>query len=364
MPSITVPDYSGGSLVNLVAELEARLGGSPPSPRLHTALASLIPDAATYVLVVFDGLGDLQLRHPAAASLLADRVGAIDSPFPATTTVSLATIATGRPPAQHGLLGYQLWMPEVEQVANTIKWTTLWGEPLDIDTTDLLPAPNLWERLVAAGAEPITIQPAGFDRTPLTRALYRGCRFEGIHTVGEWVEATTQLAGAKRRLVVAYLPQVDFAAHVHGQTSVEYADAVRTVTLAWEHLRHRLPDDAVLVGTADHGHIDFPAGHQIKIPKADHDGRTFYGDGRAMYVKGDGGTLAGNLPATWIIREEMEHWWGPGPHHSTLPERAPDGLLVANDDVLLLHRHSDDRMIGNHGALTDAERRIPLLISG
>jgi hypothetical protein len=276
--------------------------------------------------------------------------------------VSLATVATGLPPAQHGLLGYQLWMPDVGHVANTIKWTTLWGEPLDIDTRHLLPSPNLWERLVAAGAEPITIQPAGFDRTPLTRALYRGCRFEGIQTVAEWVEASAQLAKVRRRLIVAYLPQVDFAAHVHGQDSTEYADALRTVTMAWEHLRLRLPSDAVLIGTADHGHIDFPAGHQVKIPKPDHDGRIFYGDGRAMYVKGDGAALAAALPATWMPRSEMEHWWGPGPLHPSFIERAPDGVLVADDDMLLLHRHSDDRMIGNHGALTDAERSIPLIV--
>ena len=39
MASITVPDYSGGSLVNIVAGLEAQLTGSSPSPRLHDELA-------------------------------------------------------------------------------------------------------------------------------------------------------------------------------------------------------------------------------------------------------------------------------------------------------------------------------------
>ncbi|NIR38997.1 MAG: alkaline phosphatase family protein, partial [Actinobacteria bacterium] len=62
--------------------------------------------------VLFDGLGDGQLHHPAAAALAASRRAAIDAPFPTTTTVSLATIATGRSPAEHGLLGYQLWIPE------------------------------------------------------------------------------------------------------------------------------------------------------------------------------------------------------------------------------------------------------------
>jgi hypothetical protein len=361
MPTIAVPDYAGGSLVNLMAELEARLGGTPPRPRLRPDVARRIPTATSYVLVLFDGLGDLQLDHPAATTLRSARAGALDAPFPATTTVSLATIATGLPPSAHGLLGYQLWIPELEQVANTIKWTTLWGEALDYRTSEFLPRPNLWERLAAVGMEPITVQPAGFAGTPLTRALYRGCRFEGISTVAEWVAAVAQLAAEPGRLILAYLPQVDFAAHVHGQQAPEYATAVTAVNWAWERLSLALPPSAVAVGTADHGHIDFET--QIRIPRIDHTDRVFYGDGRAMFVRGEGASLAAALPATWYPLADAIEWWGPGPHHPMFDARAPDGILVADDDVLLLHRFSDDRMTGNHGAMTEAERRIPLLVA-
>ena len=363
MSSITVPDYSGGSLVNLVAELEYRLTGSSASPPLHDHLAKLIPEASTYVLFLFDGLGTLQLDHPAAAPFAGALKASLDSPFPATTTVSLATIATGLPPSQHGLLGYQLWLPEVEQVVNTIKWTTLWGKSVSFETGTLLPAPNLWERLRGGGIEPITVQPGNFIGTPLSKALYRGCRYEPAFTVDETIEATVQLAAEPGRLILAYLPHVDFAAHVYGQNSQEYAVAVATVAEAWERVASHLPDGAAMVGTADHGHIDFPKDHQIKIPKAEHADRVFYGDGRAMFVKGEGASLADGLPATWVPIEEMNDWWGPGPRHNSFYGRAPDGVLMADDDVLLLHSRSDERMTGNHGGLTDAERLIPLLIA-
>ncbi|MCU0281865.1 MAG: alkaline phosphatase family protein, partial [Acidimicrobiia bacterium] len=133
------PDYTGGSLVNLVAELERRLAGKAPTPGLHALLGAVIPEAATYVLVLFDGLGDAQLSHPGAAPFAAARRAALDAPFPTTTTVSLATIATGLPPARHGLIAYQLWLPDREQVANTIKWTTLWGDPMGLDFAAFLP---------------------------------------------------------------------------------------------------------------------------------------------------------------------------------------------------------------------------------
>lgn len=360
MPSIVVPDYTGGSLLNLVAEIEQRLTGHSDSPRLHPHLADLIPMGHSYILVLFDGLGAMQLGHPSASALAASQRGSIDAPFPSTTTVSLATIATGRSPSRHGLLGYQLWLPELDTVVNTIKWTTLWGDPLDYDTTDFLPAPTLWERLREAGREPITVQPGNFEGSALSNALYRGCRFEPAFTVDEVVEATATLAAEPGRLVFAYLPHVDFAAHVFGQASAEYRDAMSTVASAWHRLTHLVPEGAILVGTGDHGHVDFK--RQIRIAKDDHQDRTYYGDGRAMFVRGEGRALAEKLPATWFPIDAIGDWWGPGPRHPHFARRAPDGVLVADDDVLLLHRYSDERMIGNHGALTDAERLLPLLV--
>ncbi len=360
MPTIKIPDYEGGSIVNLTATLEHRLTGTAPAPLLHDRLASSVSDTPGYVVVLFDGLGSNQLDHASAEPLRDRWAGDLDTVFPATTTVALASLSTGMTPAGHGLLGYQLWLPELEAVANTIKWTTLWGAPLDYDTRSLLPQPNLWERLAQAGVEAITIQPANFDRSPLTKALYRGARFEPAATYDDIVRATLELAGPGR-LLFTYLPPIDFAAHVHGQASNEYDEAIQIAATVWHKIEDGLGPEVGLVGTADHGHIDFPSERQVKIAKPDHEGRTFYGDGRAMFVRGDGSALAERLPATWIPIDEARPWWGNERAHPTFKGRAPDGVLLADDDALLLHRFSDDRMVGNHGAMTNAEQRVPLL---
>ena len=357
------PDYSGGGLVNLVAELERRLTGRSPAPGLHPELAAQIPDAASYVLVLYDGLGDHQLSHPAAGVLAASRAGALDAPFPTTTTVSLATIATGRPPAAHGLLGYQLWLPDVGQVVNTIKWTTVWGDPIPYDYDAFLPEPNTWERVAAAGIEPIVVQPFNFEGSPLTRVLYRGCRWEPWATPGEAADAAVQLAAEPGRLILVYLPHVDFAAHVAGQRSAQYTEAMEIAAATWRAITTRLPAGAVAVATADHGHVDIPPERRHRLAKADHENRVFSGDPRVMFVRGDGAPLAERLPAQWVSLAEMLPWWGPGVRHPSFDDRAPDGALVADPGHSLLHRFSDDRLVGQHGGLTAPEIRIPLLVS-
>ncbi|MDH3540939.1 MAG: alkaline phosphatase family protein, partial [Acidimicrobiia bacterium] len=312
MQSVQPPDYRGGSLVNLVAELEHRLIKSSESARLHSHLAQLIPNGTTYVLLLIDGLGSMQLGHSAAAPLQASRAATIDAPFPSTTTVSWATIATGLPASRHGLLGYQLYLPEAAGVIYTIKWTRPWGEAVELNHREFLPAPNLWERLTAAGTEPITVQPGNFAGSHLSNVLFRGCRFEPVYSQDEMVAATTQLAAVPGRLIVTYLPHIDVAAHVHGQESPEYEDAMKFVAGVWEQLEQRLPHNAVLLATSDHGHIDYPKSAAARIDRRHEKSHVFYGDSRVTFVRGPGVHLADELPATWLPLDAIRDWWGPG----------------------------------------------------
>ena len=89
-----------------------------------------------------------------------------------------------------------------------------------------------------------------------------------------------------------------------------------------------------------------------------------YGAPPVMFVRGDESPEFAPLPASWVPIDAMIDWWGPGPRHAAFAERAPDGVLVADDDSALLHSHSDKRLIGHHGGLTDEEREVPLLVAG
>ena len=357
------PDYSGGGLVYLMAELELRLTGSAPNRGLDPDLAATIPDAESFIFVLFDGLGDHQLSHPAAAPLLADRVGVIDAGFPTTTTVSMATVATGLTPAEHGLLGYQLWVPETGHIVNTIKWTTLWGEPLEHDLGGFLPTPNLWERLKAHGLEPVTLQPWGFDDSAMSRMLYRGCRFEPWSDEDDAADAAVQLAEVPGRFVFLYVPHLDFAAHVTGQDSADYAEAMTIIARVWERITRSLPDHVTAVGTADHGHVDIAEDQRVRIPDTAHQDRRFGGDPRAPFVYGEVASLAAELGVEWLSRAEMQHWWGPGDRHPAFDDRVPAGVLLPEPGSVVFHKHGDDRLIGQHGGLSDEERLIPLLVS-
>ena len=357
-----LPSYDGRGLVNLIAELEARLGGRAPAARLESGLAELIPPASTYVLVLLDGLGDGQLSHRRLEALPAARVARLEAGFCTTTTTSLATVSTGLPPSQHGLLGHLLWLPEVGRVVNTLKWVDLTGATVNYQTAALLPPPNLWERLSAAGIEAITVQPGAFADTPLTRALYRGCRFEPVASLEEAVAATCRLAETRRRLIFTYFPDVDFAAHVFGQDSTEYRLALSEADRLWFQLSARLPSAAVMVGTADHGVLDFP--EEGKVVLRNRDRLIYYGDPRSVLVKGNLESIEAVAGEAGVeVRTDLAGWWGPPPFHSSFSERAPDAVLLAGPRQVLLPPAFDRRLRGYHGGLTAEEVGIPLLVA-
>ena len=366
---LRAPDYTGGSLNNLVAELERRLTGSSPAPGLHPRLAGQIPEAATYILLLIDGLGAHQLDHPAAAPLAADLRGVIDAPFPTTTSVSLASVATGLPPRRHGLIGHFVLLPGFPTPVNSLRWIDAAGRPADFDTSGLLPAPNLWERLGRAGVEPITIQPVGYTDTPLTRALYRGCRFEGVTLVDQLVMAAAGLARTPDRLVFVYFPAVDAAAHMHGTAGPEYRGALSQAAAVWERIAVRLPPGAAMVGTADHGFVSVAESGKHRLTRRAAPELTLYGDPRSLYVRGPAERIEGlgtDLPAVWHPAKSLETLWGPeeGDPFPLSPPAAlkkPDGAFLAREGCALLPGHMDRRMIGYHGGLDPREVEIPLL---
>lgn len=357
-----IPSVTGRGLVNLVAEFERRLTGSARAAGLDDDLAALIPQGDSVCLALFDGLGASQSAEVDA--FRSSMQGVLHAPFPTTTTVSLATVATGRPVPGHGVIGHLMWLPQLETVANVLKFVTPAGKPIRFDYSGFIPGPNLWERLRAAGIEPVTVQPGAFSGSPLSTALYRGCRFEGVWNASEWVDAVADLSAEPGRFVFAYWPDIDVAAHVSGRASTEYRRTVTRAARLWERLRDRV--GVPLIGTADHGHVDYRESGKFLLRDPELDRVTWFGDSRSLMVRGDlevAARITDDTGASWYGPQDFAAWLGTDPEpHPELDARLPQAVALARPDTLLLPPGFDRRLIGYHGGLSRAEVEIPLLV--
>lgn len=354
------PSYDGSGLVNLIAEIEHRLTGNAPNPRL--ARPDAVANSETYVLVLFDGLGVAQTDHPAAAAFRASMAATLDAPFPSMTNVSLSTVGTGLTASQHGQVGHLAWFPDLEKVVNTLKWVTPHGDHVPYDYAGLLPRPNLWERLRSAGVEPITVQPGDFQTSPLTRSIYRGARFEGAWDADDLADATISLAAESRRFIFTYVPFVDVAGHVFGQGSEEFSEAMKVAAAIWERIVAGLPPRVTLIGTADHGLMEVTDDEKTIVrDSVFRDGLRFAGDPRGIQVWGEESLIEDLAEATSGRLVDPATMLGPDPTEGALSHLG-DQLLLAPPGRVILPPAFDKRLRCYHGGISPEEIQIPLLV--
>src|SRR5690349_14381660 len=99
-----LPDYEGDCACNVVPAL---LRGSAPAWLPAPAVG-----ARQVVLLVLDGLGweQLQANADVAPTLAGMQGHAIRTVAPSTTATALTSIATGLTPAEHGIIGYRIYL--------------------------------------------------------------------------------------------------------------------------------------------------------------------------------------------------------------------------------------------------------------
>ena len=365
------PRYGSASLPDLLPSLLAGMGVPGGNPTLA------LPPASRVVVLLIDGLGAEQLEAAEDAPFLTahyDAAATIDAGFPATTPVSLTSLGCGAPPGVHGVTGFFMRRPEDGVVLNLLHL------PPELEPRDLQPIPTTFERAVAAGVSVSRVGPRSFDGVGLTEYGLRGGDYVSADRIGERIAAVEQaVRGGDRALVYAYYGDLDATGHRNGCQSVAWERELTHVDSVVEQLAGRLPDDCLLVVTADHGMVDIPADARWDLatsPELDAGVDVLAGDPRAVHVHARPGAEADVLAAwseflggnAWVVSRDVaieQGWFGP----RVAPEfrgRIGDVVAAMRTDVAVV----DSRflpstilsLVGLHGSLTTAEQRVPLVV--
>ncbi|HSO94435.1 MAG TPA: alkaline phosphatase family protein, partial [Acidimicrobiia bacterium] len=239
-PAPVRPAYDGAGVSNLIpALLGARDVAWLPAP---------VRDAQTVVLLVIDGLGweALTGRPHLLPELTALTGGPITTVAPSTTASALTSITTGRPPAEHGVIGFRIVVDQI--VLNVLSWHASSGRRTPEPFTVQRHPPFF-------GREVDVVTKAEFARTGFTEAHLRGARFHGWKAVSSLVEHCRALAAARTPFVYAYYDGVDAVAHARGLHDGFYDAELRFADRLVGDLRDALPEEAALAIVSDHGQV-------------------------------------------------------------------------------------------------------------
>lgn len=263
--SVTMkPDYAGGSILNLAAAIAQQFGVDTG----HRPLSHSLPfdGAAAVVLLIVDALGYYQLQHhlaggdlPVLERLLARNEVALasaTSTFPSTTPAALTTLHTARAPAEHGLLGFTIWLEDLQTIAQTLLFRDILASQPLANPRQLMTVPSLYQQLAPARVSSRVIVPASIDGSRLSQWHFAGAETRPYRTLDQMPGLVANaLDGTQPRYVVAYWPDYDTACHVHGPTSPEAGRTVHAFDSMLGTLLDALPtrNDLLLLLTADHG---------------------------------------------------------------------------------------------------------------
>ncbi len=422
------PSYDGLGLASIPALVQHWLAPDAPTlstlpavPPLDPTLLGLADVTAVWqrwqhdpinhvVVLLMDALGYDQLRAMmvgGAAARLAritndDRslLLPITTVFPSTTTTALTSIATGYPPAAHGILGTAVYFREIGSIVNLIGYRPWIGptpasyQDTQLNPDTLLPVPNVYRRMEAGGVRVELVNVAALQGTSISRFTGAGSlaareRFSGYLTPADgFAQCRRQVLAqpvTERSYTYMYVSTVDSTAHRYGPMHDAYQAEMAALDFALE--RELLAPlagrrDVAVILTADHGQR--PASPNTTIWLDDHPVLVemlmlpMTGEGRAPYLhvrhgmeQAVTGYLSEQLGECFavITRDDARQVGLFGPPGAALgPEaaaRSGDLLLVPRGPWVARHQVTTDErwpgFAGVHGGLSREEMLIPFL---
>jgi predicted AlkP superfamily pyrophosphatase or phosphodiesterase len=397
------PAYNGRSILNLPGSICRLMGlpdfGAPPLGDDILERLAANDKIQRVILILMDALALQRLQRwlaeghlPAWEGLARDGLLApLTSITPSTTSAALTSLWTGRPAAEHGIVGYDMWLKEYGIIANTILHSpSTFNNGVGslsfagFDPHTFMPLPTLGSHLAAQGVKTHAFQHYSIVRSGLSQMFFKDVETHGFISAADlWVSLRQMLeAQAGARLYTwVYWSEVDTFSHRYGPDDeralaefIQFTQAMEQNFLA--KLSPAARKGTLLMLSADHGAVETPPDPYYDLRNHPALTRRLHmaptGEQRFTYLY----VRPGQMEA---VREYVERTWpnqfaavdplyaanaglfGPGEQHARLAERVGDLLFIARGRAYWWWEAKENQMHGRHGGLHPEEMLVPFL---
>ncbi|MFH0979176.1 MAG: alkaline phosphatase family protein [Candidatus Woesearchaeota archaeon] len=378
-----LPDYKGGSIVNLMSSISRALGARSSYQPLKGLPPKELTGFRNIVLIVVDGLGYEYLASIGRKTVLASYLrGHITTVFPATTTAAITTFATGLAPQEHGLTGWFMHAKELGTVIIPLQFSPRLGpvslSSFGVDPKIFFDQKPIFPRLKA---DSYVITTMGIDSTDYNTALFghpKKLLYNSLPNFFSQISRAVHLSN-RRKFVYAYWPDFDLICHAKGTKSRELKDHLFYFDRQFALFLRSMKDSLVIV-TADHGMIDVPSKNLLQLrdhPKLQetltlplcgearcpfcyvhpHKARQF-----ERYVRTKLARFCSLHKSSELVAKQV---FGIRKPHPKLYDRIGDYVLLMKDgfalkDSLLSRKRYSHP--GRHGGVSSHEMLVPLIV--
>jgi hypothetical protein len=347
-------------------------------------------DVDYVVMFLVDGFGLSQWRDHRDNSVVSavedsTTVTPLTSVFPSETAAAITTLNTGAYPAEHGVLGWDVYDPALDASFLGLGFEGTGGSDVSVyDGEDAYAVDAIYSELDAHGVDCRTVAPFPGQYSGATASQYDGEDLATLPaTVGDAAAAANDPG-----YVYVYLPQVDSSGHHDGNASAAYANVVdetwHAVADAVDTAADALDADetALVAFAADHGQIDTDPERNVDLTTYPTvvDGLERFRDGSPVYLSGGPRSVELHVraDAKAAVRRVLEEdvgafvldgeaalareLYGDGPLAPETKRRMGD-LVVLHPDLGVYFggdvSPSSLEFVGMHGGLHPGEMLVP-----
>ncbi len=395
---ITWPAYRGLSIANLPAGVCQWLGVPPPV----TAAPALDPRLQAHwgrhfdnvILLLADGFGLNAFQQALAQgwdALPGDALLApLTSVVPSTTAAALTSLWTGAMPAEHGVIGYEVFLKEYSLIANMLTHTpasypagSAGLAQAGFDPATFLPVPTLGPHLVSQGVQPYAFIHRSLANSSLSNLLHHAAITAPVITITDLFISLDQLLdrpASEKRYVYVYWSNLDDLSHRYGPGDIRVQREtdlfLRQLSLFLEDRRAKGRGNTLFLLTADHGHIPTPPNPALElrhhpelldclVMQPSGEARLpylFVRPGREerlqAYVRQVWGSRFPLVPSAQILASGL---LGDRRHAACLPDRLGDFVALPTEGDYWYFGNKENLLQGRHGGLSRTEMLVPLL---
>ncbi len=404
------PSYEDYSLVNLPTSMCYWLGvpefGAPPLGKevLNTWAQGEFDHVIFFVIDGF-GLNGIQAalknipydRTLQIWSELAENgvLAPITSISPSTTAAALTTLWTGRPPSEHGVVAYEVWLKEYSLIANMISHnpTSFKGDVGSLtragfDPRTFLPVPTLGPHLLNHGVKAYAYQHQSIAFSGLSTMLFPGVEVMPFRNLGDlWVTLANQMEEKprERNYTYIYWGDLDELSHRFGPQDERVRRELAGLSLQMAAFVKQMQASrskrgkTLFIITADHGHIYNPRNPEYEIRNHPQllDCMVMLPSGEArlpfVYLRpGKEKAFLDYIQDTWQDRfkaipsaQVMQAGLFGEKISERFPDRIGDYLIVPQTEEAYwwFAPNRDNPLLGRHGGLSHTEMLSPFFAS-
>lgn len=394
----TKPDYKQKSLHRIPGTIAQILGEKINRPQLPEQVT---PEKQykNVMLLLIDGFGHKHWKkHSQDKNLLKElkqkgKTHKLKTVYPSETAAAITSLHTGLTPSQHGIIGWNMYIPEHEAYIKTLPFKTSEWQDIEEKYEDFTPetlfkGESAYPLLEEKGIRTHTHIPHEIEDTTASNYMFEEAEQKPYLSLADLtVQLRNEIQETEntgKNYFYAYIPLIDKISHHKGTESDEYEAQLSQITHALQkhflnQLKPEQAENTLLIMTADHGFLDTQTEQNINLfqeplieeslqEKTNGEKIMPFGSVRNTHLKLKPDKkqevqkmLEKKYEAhVWTKEEALEKQIFGSENNDTFKDRIGD-IIISHKNQGLWHEEDELEIIGHHGGLTKDEMQIPFI---